>query len=382
MNFIIGGLLAFLLTFYAIPILIQLAHRKKLYDLPDERKVHTKVIPRLGGIAMFIGVLLSLLLTIVLNSQNGFQYYTIALLVIFFLGCQDDLLSISPMKKFTGQLIVAAVLTFKGKLLITSMHGFMGLQALDPFSSYFLSFFTIILIINAFNLIDGIDGLAGTISLVTSAVLGIYFLLNGDTAHAQLAFTLAGSIAGFLIFNFHPARIFMGDTGSMLLGLVNAILVIHFIEKAPVYTQYPFQASPAIGFGILLIPLMDTLRVFGIRILHRRSPFTPDRNHLHHILLAKGFSHKTITQSIGLATLACCAAAFASASLGVTTAILLLIGLFFTGIGALRLVQPRQQPLHLVQATAGAENEQEEEPAVKLVPLFHYAEQQVAVEKE
>lgn len=379
---IIGGIIAFLTTFYAIPVIIQVAHQKKLYDIPDERKIHKAPIPRLGGLAMFVGFILSMLLTVVIDNKNGFQYYTVAFLIIFFLGAKDDLIVLSPMRKFVGQLLVAAVLAFKGKLLITSMHGFLGLQALDPMASYLLTFFTIIVVINAFNLIDGIDGLAGSVGLITAAVFGSYFFINGDIAHALLAFTLAGSIAGFLIYNFHPARIFMGDTGSMLLGLVNAILVIHFIEMAPVYQHYPLHASPAIGFGILLMPLMDTLRVFGIRILHRRSPFTPDRNHLHHILLDKGLSHKTIALSIAVATITFSIIAFATAAMGTTVSIVSLISLFFAGIYVLMIVKPRTAKLHVVKDSDIEELSETEQPAVKLVSLFNFKEQPAAVEEE
>ena len=378
MNIIIGGALAFLITFYAIPEIIQLAHRKKLYDIPDERKIHKAPIPRLGGLAMFMGLLVSLLLMAIITPQNAFQPYVISLLLIFFLGCQDDLLTMSPSKKFIGQLIAAAVLVFKGKLLITGMHGFLGLQEMNPIVSHIFTLFTIILVINAFNLIDGIDGLAGGIGLVTSIVFGIYFFINDDIAHALLAFTLAGSIAGFLVFNFHPARIFMGDTGSMLLGLVNAILVIRFIEMAPAYGRFPLHASPAIGFGVLLIPLMDTLRVFSIRMLHRRSPFSPDRNHLHHILLDKGFSHKTIALSIALGTIACSIIAFTTAAFGTTLSILSLISLFFAGIYALTLIKPAQKPTTI---SIKAEEPVQKDKSTKLVPLYHFQEEAAAVEE-
>lgn len=384
---IIGGIIAFLTTFYAIPVILQVAHDKKLYDIPDERKVHKEPIPRLGGLAMFIGFLISLLLTVTIDTANAcFQYYIVAFLIIFFIGIKDDLVVLSPMKKMVGQIMVAAILAFRGKVLITSMYGFLGLQAIDPMSSYLLTFFTIIVVINAFNLIDGIDGLAGSIALITSSVFGTYFLINGDYSHALLGFTLAGSVAGFLIYNYHPAKIFMGDTGSMLLGLVNVILVIHFIEMAPLYKNYPVQSSPAIGFGILLVPLMDTLRVFGIRILHRRSPFSPDRNHLHHILLDKGFSHKTIALSIAAATIVFAALSFVAAPLGATLSIVSLIGLFFVAIYFTHRMKPRAHHMHVVKHSVEniemIHEEGQQRKPVKLVSLFSLREQPAAVEED
>ncbi|RFM29720.1 MraY family glycosyltransferase [Deminuibacter soli] len=385
---IIGGIIAFLTTFYAIPVILQVAHDKKLYDLPDERKIHKEPIPRLGGLAMFIGFLISLMLTVTIDHANAcFQYYIVAFLIIFFIGIKDDLVMLSPMKKMVGQVLVAAILAFRGKVVITSMYGFLGLQAIDPMSSYLLTFFTIIVVINAFNLIDGIDGLAGGIALITCSVFGTYFLINNDYAHALLGFTLAGSIAGFLIYNFHPAKIFMGDTGSMLLGVVNVILVIHFIEMAPQYQNFPVHASPAIGFGILLVPLMDTLRVFGIRIFHRRSPFSPDRNHLHHILLDKGFSHKTIAVSVGITTIAFAGLSFVLAPLmGSTMSILCLITLFFAAIYMTTRLKTRIHHMHVVKhsvETAPAlEHEEETAQRVKLVSLFSFKERPAAVEEE
>jgi len=291
-NIIISAIISFILTFYAIPIIILVANSKKLFDHPDARKIHLTPIPSLGGFGIFAGFLVALLLMAETNSvSQGFQYYIAAFLITFFVGMKDDVLVISPMKKFIGQLVVAVILMFKANLLIVTMHGFMGVGIIHPTFSYFLTGLTILVVMNAFNLIDGIDALAATIGIITASVFSIFFFLNNDMFFALMGFTFAASLLAFLIYNFSPARIFMGDTGSMLLGLVNAILVIRFIETAESSNILPVLGSPAMGFGILALPLLDTLRVFGIRILHGRSPFSPDRNHLHHLLLDKGLSH-------------------------------------------------------------------------------------------
>jgi UDP-N-acetylmuramyl pentapeptide phosphotransferase/UDP-N-acetylglucosamine-1-phosphate transferase len=382
---IIGGVIAFLVTFYGIPVVITVASEKKLFDIPDARKVHTTPIPSLGGLAMFSGFLLSLLLTVNLSGNTSFQYYIASFLIIFFLGMKDDLVIISPIKKFVGQAVVAALLATKGGLLITSMHGFLGIEHLDPSASYFLTFFTVIVVINAFNLIDGIDGLAGSVGLITSTVFATYFFINGDMTHALLGYSFAGSLAAFLIYNYNPAKIFMGDTGSMLLGLVNVILVIRFIEMGPVFTAHPIVASPAIGFGILLLPLMDTLRVFAIRILHRRSPFSPDRNHLHHILLERGMSHKAITLSIAGASIIPIVLCFTLQGMGSTTIIMGMAGLFFLGIYALKITKPRPR-LHVVKEenwnTAELEGQERMATSVKLIPFYQKKEAAALVEEE
>jgi UDP-N-acetylmuramyl pentapeptide phosphotransferase/UDP-N-acetylglucosamine-1-phosphate transferase len=381
---IIGGVIAFLVTFYGIPVVINVASEKKLFDIPDARKIHTTPIPSLGGLAMFCGFLLSLLLTVTLVGNTSFQYYIASFLIIFFLGMKDDLVIISPIKKFVGQAVVAALLATKGGLLITSMHGFLGIEHLDPSASYFLTFFTVIVVINAFNLIDGIDGLAGSVGLITSTVFATYFFINGDMVHALLGYTFAGSLAAFLIYNYNPAKIFMGDTGSMLLGLVNVILVIRFIEMGPVFAAHPIAASPAIGFGILLLPLMDTLRVFAIRILHRRSPFSPDRNHLHHILLERGMSHRAITLSIAGASIIPIILCFTLQGMGCTTIITGLVALFFAGIYLLKVVKPRPR-LHVVKEewnTTGVEGQERMATSVKLIPFYQKKEAPALVEEE
>ncbi|GGH80239.1 UDP-N-acetylmuramyl pentapeptide phosphotransferase/UDP-N-acetylglucosamine-1-phosphate transferase [Filimonas zeae] len=370
---IIGGVIAFLVTFYAIPVVIQVAEQKKLFDVPDERKVHKVPIPSLGGLAMFAGLMISLLLTAVLNHSSTFQYYIATFVIIFFLGIKDDIVILTPIKKFVGQLLVAAILCFKGGILLTSMHGFLGIGQLDPTASYLLTFFTVIVVINAFNLIDGVDGLAGSLGLITCVVFGTYFFLAGDLLHALLSFAMVGSIIAFLIYNYNPAKIFMGDTGSMLLGLVNVILTVHFIETAPTAKTYPIYSSPAIGFSILLLPLMDTLRVFGIRILNRRSPFSPDRNHLHHILLERGMGHKSIAISIALASIIPIIICFTFQRYGNTLLILSLISFFFLGVLLLKVIKPKRIRMQVVK-TFPKENvsspKESHAASIKLVPLY------------
>src|ERR1700754_1391300 len=288
--------ISFTITFLAIPAVINVAEMKKLFDLPNERKVHFTPITPLGGLGIFAGFIFGSLLTLHFNQYNDLQYFIAASFVIFFLGLKDDILVISPVKKFIGQVLAAFIIVYYGGIQIRSMHGFLGIYQLPEMFSLLLTYFAVIVVINSFNLIDGVDGLAGSLGLLSTVVFGIYFLKVNMLPYSVLAFSLSGSLLAFLIFNFQPAKIFMGDTGSLLLGTINAILVIKFINVANT-SEVPFaiEASPAVGFTILMIPLLDTLRVFGIHILHRRPPFSPDRNHIHHLLLDRGFSHRAIT---------------------------------------------------------------------------------------
>jgi UDP-N-acetylmuramyl pentapeptide phosphotransferase/UDP-N-acetylglucosamine-1-phosphate transferase len=255
---------------------------------------------------------------------------------------KDDILVISPIKKFIGQVLAAFLIIYKGGIQIKNMHGFMGVYEIPEMYSLLFTYLTVIVIVNSFNLIDGVDGLAGSLGFMATIIFGIYFLMADMLAYSVLAFSLAGSLLAFLIFNFQPAKIFMGDTGSMLVGLINSILVIKFINVANSATlDFHIDAAPAIGFSILMIPLLDTLRVFAIRIFHRRSPFSPDRNHIHHLMLEKGLSHRTITLSLLLFNFSVFAASVIFSKWGCTLLVLAMAAIFFTAIGVLYYTRPK-----------------------------------------
>lgn len=303
-NIIFSSGLAFLITFFSIPVIIEVAKDKKLFDEPGERKVHNVVIPTLGGLGIFAGFIFATLIGVPPSEASVLQYFIAAFMIIFFMGIKDDILILTATKKFVGQLIAAGILIKFGGIEIKDLYGIMGIHALPPTAAFLITVFTIVVITNSFNLIDGVDGLAGSLGLITSVIFGIYFYFSGQTLYAIMALGLAGSLVGFLIYNFHPARIFMGDTGSLLIGLINSILVIKFINTASdPASAIHLESAPALGFAILIVPLFDTLRVVSLRIINRRSPFWPDRNHIHHFLLDIGFNHKTITFTCVLANI-------------------------------------------------------------------------------
>jgi len=335
-SILLASLIAFLITFLSIPVLIRLAEIKHLYDLPDDRKHHHTPIPTLGGVGIFAGFVIAVLFVTPQGLHSELQYLLLAFLIIFFLGLKDDIVDLTALKKLIGQLVAAAILIFKGDLLISGMHGFLGIYELNPLWSYIFTFFTFIVIINSFNLIDGVDGLAGSLGILSTLLFGAFFMFSGELFYSILAFSLAGSILAFLIYNVSPAKIFMGDTGSLLLGMVNAILVVKFIEIAcqPGAAFY-LPSAPAIGFAVLFIPLFDTLRIFSFRILQRRSPFSPDRNHVHHLLLDKGFSHPAVTAFLLLFNVVVILLTYTFRSLGNTTLLISLVTLGFSVIAVL-----------------------------------------------
>jgi UDP-GlcNAc:undecaprenyl-phosphate/decaprenyl-phosphate GlcNAc-1-phosphate transferase len=329
-------ILAFGITFYAIPAIIHAAQEKKLFDFPDERKLHRQPVPSLGGIGIFSGFITAFLLTASFSAFSvKFQYLLAASLVIFFVGLKDDLLVISPFKKFLGQVLAAAIICFKGGLVITSMDGFLGIYELPEMAAYLLTMLTIVVVINAYNLIDGVDGLATVLSLISASFFAVYFGINDYLAFACMATSLVGALLAFLIFNAQPARIFMGDTGSMMLGLLHAMMVIQFINTAPAAPILPIISAPALGFAIMFVPLFDTLRVFSFRMLRGTSPFTPDRNHIHHILLRFRFSHNNVVVILGSTAVLFPATVWMLRDLGSNLLLLGMIGIGFAIVGLL-----------------------------------------------
>ncbi len=359
--------ISFTITFLAIPVIIKVADEKKLFDVPDARKIHLVAITPLGGIGIFAGFVFGCLLTMNLKYSSEFQYFIAATMVIFFLGLKDDILVLSPIKKFIGQVLAAFLIIYYGRIQIRSMHGFFGIHELPEMFSLLISYFSVIVIINSFNLIDGVDGLAGTLGLMSSALFGIYFLSTDMEPYYVLAFSLCGSLAAFLIFNFQPAKIFMGDTGSLLIGAVNAILVLKFIDpgEGPELVN-PIVSSPAIGFTILMIPLLDTLRVFAIRIFKRRSPFSPDRNHIHHLLIDRGLSHRTITLLLVAINAGMVVFVYMARSLGCTILIFSVIALFFTFIA----IAYYSRPHHSISWASSGKEKNEKVKESKLVTFI------------
>lgn len=295
---ILGFITAFTLTYSIIPVIIRVARERRIYDRPNERSSHDEPTPSLGGIGIFAGTICAVVLWTPLDAFGVLQYVLAAFVLIFLIGVLDDLIPLSPTRKFSGQLLVAIILAYKSDVRITSLYGVFGVHGLPELTSFILSVVVIIAIINSFNLIDGINGLAGSIGLLACVSWGAWFLAIRSPALAVVAFSLAGAITAFLKYNFTPARIFMGDTGSLLIGTVCAILSINFIEMshlASIQAEYAFHSAPAIAIGILILPLYDTSRVFVQRIIHGRSPFSPDKTHIHHLLLDLGISHMNST---------------------------------------------------------------------------------------
>lgn len=293
-------LTAFLITYFAIPSIIKIAEVKNLVDEPGERRSHSKSIPTLGGLGIFAGLIFSTTFWVPFHNQpSHLQYILCAFIVIFLIGAKDDIIPLTPSKKFAGQLFAAFLLVYFAKIQLTSLYGIFGVYDIPDLLGIPLTIFTMVVIINAFNLIDGINALSGTIGCIICGTFGYWFYRVGRPDLAILSGALAGSLVAFLRYNL-AGEIFMGDTGSLLIGLTASILAVSFIQDNAIYRHaYSVQSVPAVAIGILIIPLFDTLRVFTLRVLKGHSPFHPDRTHIHHLLLDLGYTHLQATGILG-----------------------------------------------------------------------------------
>ncbi|HSZ25416.1 MAG TPA: MraY family glycosyltransferase [Cytophagaceae bacterium] len=276
---------AFLISVFAIPSIISVAHKKHLLDEPNDRTVHELLTPRLGGLAIFAGFISAI--TIFGKVDYGIQHLVAGSVVIFFIGLKDDIVSVSAVKKFMVQILATGIIMFMADIRITSLQGIFGIYSIEAGISYMLTFIVIIGITNAINLIDGLDGLAGSIVSVCCFSFGIYFITAEDKytfVYSYVAFSLVGSILGFLRYNMYKAKIFMGDTGSLVCGFIVSVMAIKFVEVKLI------PNAPTVSIAILFIPILDTIRVFILRIFAGKSPFTPDKNHIHHRLMDIGFT--------------------------------------------------------------------------------------------
>lgn len=292
-------LLAFVVTYIAIPSIVDVAKIKHLYDVPNGRTSHIESTPTLGGLAIFAGFIISSMIFLYIPDIPYIQYVIAGIVIVFFIGLKDDIIAIAPMTKFIGQLFAATIIIDLGGIRLAGLYGLFGITDIGYYGSDILTIFVIIAIVNAFNLIDGIDGLAAGVGIIASVVFGVWFYNVGQLQLAIMAAALLGSLLAFFRFNVFSVKrkIFMGDIGSLILGFIMAIFAIKFCDVNASLGSDPWRimAAPAVSVGILIIPIYDTVRVFFIRIINGRSPFHPDREHVHHYLLELTGSHTKST---------------------------------------------------------------------------------------
>ena len=280
------------ISLLAIPMVIRWVKKRNLVDKPNERSAHKEPTPTMGGIGIFVALLFPMIGLVFL--QSDFAFVLLAFIIIFYTGVVDDLRELSPMKKMAGQFIAAFILALAG-YRIKSFYGIFGIEELNVTLQYVITIVAIIGITNAFNLIDGVDGLTGGVVLINSLIFGAVFFYLEDWIFAVLCFAMVGSYIGFLVYNFHPAKIFMGDSGSLVAGYFMALLALRLL---PLNLETNFLSVSGAYMalfvvGLLFLPVFDFIRVVMHRIKEGHPPMKADKNHAHHLLLNEGLNHRT-----------------------------------------------------------------------------------------
>lgn len=305
LSFIALFLGSIIVTYILMPKIIGVVTYKRLMDNPNIRSSHIDQVPSLGGIAFYIVMVLGLYFLNYFDTEAKSVALMPGLLILFIVGLKDDLVVLSPLTKIFAQIAAIIFVLLHPAFQIQTLHGFFGVENISMWIITPLAAFIMLTIINAYNLIDGIDGLASAVGIVIFSILGLLFYLLGMPFFLGICLIMAGSLIAFLRFNLSSTKkIFMGDTGSMLIGFIIACSVIRlFAVPAYKLKELPFQMEslPLVVMAILIVPFFDTARVFTIRIMNKKGPFSPDRNHIHHILIDYlNLSHRRASFFIGI----------------------------------------------------------------------------------
>jgi len=284
-------------------VFIKILRQWKLFDASGNHKIHSSFTPSMGGTAILLGATVSLLMCLSFQEWVSLRFFFISVALMFIIGLRDDVLALTPKQKLYSQFLPVLILVFLDHTVITSTYGLIGDFIFPEWVSFVITVVVLIILTNAYNLIDGLDGLAGTIGVLILGFYGIWFFAVGSTTLGFIAFCFSGSLIAFLYFNWEPSKIFMGDTGALMIGLLISYMTIRFInmnDQLPEDQIYKFTSSVATAICVLIIPIFDTLRVIILRLRKLQSPFRADKNHIHHQFLKLGFSHAKSVISISL----------------------------------------------------------------------------------
>lgn len=294
-NPIVVFLVALITTYFIIPKIIWVVNSRDLIDKPDHRSSHKRSTPTMAGVSFFLAIIMVVFLLKSEDVDNIGVNLIVALTIIFIIGLKDDLVVSSPKAKMGGQLLAIIVIMMSSTFQFTELYGFLGFEMLPLYITVPLTIFFMLTIINSYNLIDGIDGLASIIGIVIFSSYAVVFYTIGLNYYFLISLSFIGVLAAYLRYNFSSSKkIFMGDTGSLIIGFCIAFLTMKFSSiQSFQLIELPFlmENKIFIVLAIIGIPLFDTARVIGIRLLNNKSPFYPDRNHIHHILIDSGLKH-------------------------------------------------------------------------------------------
>lgn len=290
---------AFCAVCWIHPRLVSLALRKNIVDNPDSRKLQRTPVPVLGGTAVFFGLSLGLgCLSPYLDCNRLFPVFALMALMLY-TGTLDDIMGLSPRLRFAIEIVAILLLVFVCHHAISDFHGLWGVGSIPLWAAVPLTVFASVGIINAINLIDGVNGLSSGYCVMASGIFTIYFFYADDITMVVLGLVCIGALLPFFIHNVfgETSRMFIGDGGTLVMGLVMSVFVTRVLEGAPINSFHAPEGMGLIPFtlSVLSIPVFDTLRVMGSRIWRGRSPFRPDKTHLHHLFIDVGFSHPGTT---------------------------------------------------------------------------------------
>ena len=288
----------FVLTYYLTPVVIQVVKVKRLFEKLSERSSHSVHVPSFGGVTFFVVFVLAISIAEQFFMAGRAIYLAPAATIMFVIGLKDDLTGISPFNKIIAQVIATTLLFLSTDFQITNLHGFIGLYEASPLLVVPLSYAVVIFFINAFNLIDGIDGLASSVGAFYFTAFGFIFYSLNDWAFLSVSICMVGMFIAFLRYNLSTdKKIFMGDTGSLFIGFILVAFVIHLMSSDYSNKLYIQNANFGVFLiALLFVPVLDSIRVFVARAAEGRSPFSPDRNHIHHILMDSfALSHRQTT---------------------------------------------------------------------------------------
>ncbi|MBT3920566.1 MAG: undecaprenyl/decaprenyl-phosphate alpha-N-acetylglucosaminyl 1-phosphate transferase [Flavobacteriaceae bacterium] len=297
--------IAFLQVYLVVPNITKVVKRRKLNDIPDQRSSHQAPTPTMAGVAFFFALIFSLFLIQKFDNQQVAISMIASTSLIFLVALKDDLVTVRPSIKIITEIFSIIVLMYFTDFPVIDFHGFLGLNQLPLPVSYLIVLIGMLGIINSYNLIDGIDGLAAIIAIIIFSSFGLmFFVAGGLWFYVLICCSFVGMLGAFLIYNFsNKNKIFMGDTGSLIIGFFIAICSIKFLEMDAL-SLASFSFLPENIFyilsAILWIPLFDMIRIVYVRIKNKKSPFYPDRNHLHHILIDLGFRHHQVAIFLGI----------------------------------------------------------------------------------
>ena len=292
-----------LITYLILPKIRKITLKLGFFDTPDGRSSHKDIVPTFGGVSFYIVLVLTLFCFQSFDQESVIISLLTSMSIMFFTGLKDDFKDVSPRIKSLGQLVSVSILMIHAEFRITSFHGFLGLHELHPIISVAISLFLIIGLINAYNLIDGIDGNASIVGIVIATTLGVFFFALGMYFYLAVCVAIVAMLCSFLRYNFSSTKkIFMGDTGSLLIGLTLGALIMRLCSlEAVSVSLITLSSSEILLFllSVLIIPAFDISRVIIIRLMKKVPIFSPDRNHIHHVLIDTGLTHKEASIIVG-----------------------------------------------------------------------------------